>query len=109
VVSVTYFRSLGYSVIFWVGQSTWGCAGLYSWGWLGEIHMVNGVHLLVLSNDVQAGLEVVAAVALAMVVEVAAVRNDSKFSHCNVLWGSFPHARGSGCLRFDSGWCFIST
>jgi hypothetical protein len=25
-----------------------------------------------------------------------------------MAWGSLPQARGSGCQRFDSGWCFIS-
>jgi hypothetical protein len=58
-------------------------------------------HLFVLSIDAQAGLELVAVVA-------AAVRNGSQFSQCNVAWGGFPQARGSGCQKFDSGWCFIS-
>jgi hypothetical protein len=30
------------------------------------------------------------------------------FSQCNVAWRSFLCARGSGCLSFDSPWCFIS-
>jgi hypothetical protein len=54
-------------------------------------------HLFVLSAYAQAGLEPVAVAAVlaeavaAMVAEVvAAVRNGSKFCHCNVLWGSFP-------------------
>jgi hypothetical protein len=49
-----------------------------------------------LSNVSQAGLEPVAVAAL-------------KFSQCNVLWGSFLQVRSSGCWRFVSGWCFIST
>jgi hypothetical protein len=32
-----------------------------------------------------------------------------QFSQCNTSWGGFPQARGAGCQRFDSGWCFIST
>jgi hypothetical protein len=63
-----------------------GCAGLYSWGWLGDSHMVPGAHMFVLSIDVQAGLE-----------PVAAVRNGAKFSQCSVAWGCFPQARDSGC------------
>jgi hypothetical protein len=59
-------------------------------------------HLFILSNDEQAGLEPLATVA-------ATVRNDFKFSQCNVAWGGFPQARDLGCKRFDSGWCFIST
>jgi hypothetical protein len=51
---------------------------------------VCSAHLSVLSSDAQAGLE------LAVVV-VAAVRNGSKFSQCNVVWRSFPRARSSGC------------
>jgi hypothetical protein len=31
------------------------------------------------------------------------------FSQCNVVWRSFPWARGSGCHSFDSLCCFIST
>jgi hypothetical protein len=58
-------------------------------------------YLFGLSNVSQAGLEPVVAAA----AEVAAL----KFSQCNVLWGSFPWARGSGCQKFDSGWCFLST
>jgi hypothetical protein len=30
------------------------------------------------------------------------------FSQCNVVWRSFPQARGSGCQSFDSPCCFIS-
>jgi hypothetical protein len=59
-----------------------------------------GAHLFVLSNDAQVGLELAV---------VAAVRNGSKFSQCNVLWGSFPQARGSECQKFDPVWYFIST
>jgi hypothetical protein len=39
-------------------------------GWLGEFCVVHGAHLFVLSNDVQTGLELVAA--------AASVRNGSK-------------------------------
>jgi hypothetical protein len=63
---------------------------------------VCGAYLFVLSNDAQAGLWPAA-------VAVAAVRNRSKLSWCNVVWGSFPQAVGTGCQRFDSGWYFIST
>jgi hypothetical protein len=27
---------------------------------------------------------------------------------CNMEWRSFVQAGGSGCLRFDSSWCFFS-
>jgi hypothetical protein len=57
--------------------------------------MVLSAHLFVLSNDMQAGLETA--------VVVAAVRNVSKFSQSNMVWGSFHQAMGSGCQRFDSG------
>jgi hypothetical protein len=50
---------------------------------------VCSAYLLVLSNDVQEGVE--------LEVEVAAVRNGSKFPQCNVVWGSFPWTGGSGC------------
>jgi hypothetical protein len=30
------------------------------------------------------------------------------FSHCNMVWRSFVHARGPGYKSFDSSWCFIS-
>jgi hypothetical protein len=30
------------------------------------------------------------------------------FSHCNMAWKSFPCARASGYLSFDSPCCFIS-
>jgi hypothetical protein len=63
--------------------------------------MMHGTHLFVLSNVLHAGLESVAA--------AAAVMATLKFSQYNVLWGSFPQARGSGCQKFDSSWCFIST
>jgi hypothetical protein len=49
--------------------------------------MMCSAHLFVLSNDTQAGFEPV------VVAAAAAVRNDSKFSQCNVVWGSFPRAR----------------
>jgi hypothetical protein len=26
-----------------------------------------------------------------------------------MVCGGFPWAKGSGCPKFDSGWCFIST
>jgi hypothetical protein len=48
--------------------------------------MVPGVHLFVMSIDMQADLELA-------VVE----RNGSKFSQYSVVWGGFPWARGSGC------------
>jgi hypothetical protein len=62
---------------------------------------MRGTHLFGLPNVLEAGLEPRAAAE----VVVAAL----KFSQCNVLWGSFPQARGLGCRRFDSGWCFISS
>jgi hypothetical protein len=87
---------------FFVGVSLpKGCAGL-SWGWLGEFCMMYGDHPLVLSNVLQAVLE--PAVAAAVLVAVAA----PKFCQYNVLCGSFPQARVSGCQSFDYGWCFIS-
>jgi hypothetical protein len=48
----------------------------------------------------QTGLELVMvalAVAVVVVVAMAAVRNGSKFSQCNMLWESFSWARVSGC------------
>jgi hypothetical protein len=72
-----------------------GCVGL-SQGWLGEFCSMGGTHLFGLSNVLQAGLELVA------------VLEALKFSQCKVLWESFPQSSGSGCQRFDSGWCFIS-
>jgi hypothetical protein len=62
---------------------------------------MNGTHLFGLLNVLQAGLE--------PVVAAGAVVTALKFSQCNMLWESFPQARDSGCQRFDSGWCFIST
>jgi hypothetical protein len=56
-------------------------------------------HLFVLSNNEQADLEL-AAVVVAVVVmaaAAAAVRNGYKFSQCNLAWGGFLWARGSGC------------
>jgi hypothetical protein len=70
--------------------------------------VVCGAHLLVLSNDVQAGLEPVAMVVVVVAV-AAAVRNGSKFSQCNVVFGGFPQSKDSGCQKFDSGWRSIST
>jgi hypothetical protein len=64
--------------------------------------VVCGAHLLVLSNDEQAGLGPV------VVVAAVEVRDSSKFSQCTMVWGDFSWARGLGCGRFDSGWCFIS-
>jgi hypothetical protein len=58
--------------------------------------MVRGTHLFVLSNDMQASLE------------LAVVRNGTKFSQCNVVWEGFPWARSSRYRKFDSGWFFIS-
>jgi hypothetical protein len=52
-------------------------------------------YLFALSNVLKAGLEPVMAAAMV----VAAL----KFSQYNMLWGSLPQARGSGCQRFDSG------
>jgi hypothetical protein len=51
--------------------------------------MVHGAYLFILSIDAQAGLEPVA----------MAKRNGANFSQCNVAWGDFPWARGSGCCR----------
>jgi hypothetical protein len=56
-----------------------GCAGLCSWGWLGEFCVVCSAHLFVLSNYVQAGLDLV-------VMVVAAVRNRSRGDFPNVTW-----------------------
>jgi hypothetical protein len=85
---------LDYSLLFviqFVGMISLprGCAAL-SQGWMGEFHMVHSAHLFVLSNYMQAGLEPV-------VVEVAAVRNGSKFFQYNMARGRFPLGRGSGC------------
>jgi hypothetical protein len=72
-----------YSLLFviqfcWEGdQSAQGLCWFCSLGWLGELCMVHGAHLFVLSNDKQAGLELVAVLAA---VAVAAVKNGSKFS-----------------------------
>jgi hypothetical protein len=44
-----------------------------------------------------------------VVVAAAEGRNGTKFSQCNMVWGGFPQARDSGCLRFDSDGYFIST
>jgi hypothetical protein len=68
---------------------------------MGKFHMVHSTHLIDLLNVSQVGLELEAAAAEAVAT--------LKFFHCNVLWGSFPQAKGLGCQRFDSGWCFIST
>jgi hypothetical protein len=56
--------------------------------------MYNNIHLFGLSNVLQAGLEL--AVVVAAVAAVAAVEAH-KFSQCNMVWRSFPWARGSGC------------
>jgi hypothetical protein len=58
--------------------------------------VVCGTYLFVLSSDAQAGLEPEVVAVLVMAV-VAAVRNGSKFSQCNVAWRGFPWAKGSGC------------
>jgi hypothetical protein len=55
---------------------------------------VHGTHLFLLSNDEQAGLE---AAAVVVAASASAVRNGFKFSQYNVVWGSFPQARDSGC------------
>jgi hypothetical protein len=54
---------------------------------------MHGTHLFGLSNVSQAGLEPAAAAVVAVVT--------LKFSQCSVLWGSFPHSRGSGGQMFD--------
>jgi hypothetical protein len=76
--------------VFWGNQSAQGLCPE-------EFRVACDTHLFVLSAYAQAGLEPVAVAAVlaeavaAMVAEVvAAVRNGSKFCHCNVLWGSFP-------------------
>jgi hypothetical protein len=51
--------------------------------------MVRGARLLILSIDMQAGLEPAA----------VAGRNGTNFSQCSVAWGGFPWASGSGCHR----------
>jgi hypothetical protein len=48
--------------------------------------MMHGAHLFGLLNVSEAGLE--------PVVAAEAVVTSLKFSQCNVLWGSFPQARG---------------
>jgi hypothetical protein len=81
---------LDYSSLFFIQFFLGGvnlpsdCAGL-SQGWLGEFCVMSGAHLFVLSNILQAGLEL-AAVVVVVVVAVAS----TKFSQCNQLWGSFP-------------------
>jgi hypothetical protein len=49
--------------------------------------MMHGAHLFGLPNVLQAGLELVVAVAVAA----------HKFFQCNVVWRSLQLARGSGC------------
>jgi hypothetical protein len=34
-------------------------------------------------------------------VAATATRNGFKRSQCNVAWGGYAWARGSGCLKFD--------
>jgi hypothetical protein len=82
----------------WGGNLPRGYAGL-SQGWLREYHMMLGTHLFGLQNVSQTDLEPAVAVAVAAA---------HLFSQCNVAWRSFLQARGSGCWRFDSPWCFIS-
>jgi hypothetical protein len=66
-----------YSGFFGGGVSLpWGCADL-SQERLGEFCTSCGAHLFVLSNVSQAALEMATAAA-------------TKFSECNMLWGSFP-------------------
>jgi hypothetical protein len=90
------------SGVFWGlrGQSAQGLCWFIP-GWLGEFHLMCDAHLFGLFNVSPAGLEPVAASAVA----VAAL----KFSQHYVLWGSLAQARGSGYRRFDSGWCFTSS
>jgi hypothetical protein len=61
--------------------------------------MVCGAHLFILSVDMQAGLEVVAAAAAALAVVAAVGRNGANFSQCSVAWGGFLQASSSGCHR----------
>jgi hypothetical protein len=63
-----------------------------------------GTHLFGLLNVSQAGLELAVVEEVVAVVAVAA----HLFSQCNIVWRSFPRARGSECQKFDSPWCFIS-
>jgi hypothetical protein len=70
-----------------------GYAGLCSWGWTGDSHVVHGAYLFVPSIDAQASLEPAA------VVE----KNGANFSQSNLAWGGFPRARDPGCRKFDSG------
>jgi hypothetical protein len=76
-----------------------GCAGLPQ-AWLREFCMTHGTHMFGLLSVSQAGLEPAVSAAVAVAV--------LKFSHCNMLCGSFPQARGSGDQWFHSSWCFIS-
>jgi hypothetical protein len=52
--------------------------------------MLHSAQLLILSIDVQEGLE----------PAVVLRRNGAHFSQCNMAWGGFPCARGSGCHSF---------
>jgi hypothetical protein len=58
-----------------------GCAGL-SQGWLGEIHIMRGAHLFVLSTVSLTGLELVTAAMVAMAA--------TKFSQCIICGEAFP-------------------
>jgi hypothetical protein len=51
--------------------------------------MLCGAHPFILSIDAQASLEQVA----------VAGRSGTNFSQCSMVWGGFPQARGSRCLR----------
>jgi hypothetical protein len=93
---------LDYSWLFvihfcWVGGSVCqGLAGLCSWEWKREFHVVRGAHLFVLSIDAQAVLE---------------QQQQEMVPHFLIItWHeeAFHGLRGTRCQKFDSGWCFIS-
>jgi hypothetical protein len=58
---------------------------LFIEGWLWEFHETHGTHLFGRPNIFQAGLEPEAVAAAAY-----------PFFQCNVVWRSFPQARGQG-------------
>jgi hypothetical protein len=89
-----------YSVFFYGAEEGSVCPGGYadlSQGWLGEYCVMLGAHLFGLPNVSQAVSELAYGSAGALL-----------FSQCNVAWSSFVQAGGSGCLCFDSSWCFFS-
>jgi hypothetical protein len=51
---------------------------------------VHSAHMFIMPIDVQAGFELMA---------VSADINGANFSHCSMVWGHFPQARGSRCHR----------